>query len=333
MSTAQPETLALVPTSGTIAALVPTTLEGTYQLAQWLSAASFLPAHLRGKPDDTFAIMLAGYELGLPTMAALRGLYIVNGKPSLESRTKAALCITRGVAVYFKRTEYTATRCTWQMKRRDTGEIFESTYTIEEAKAAKLTDKAGPWQSYPKRMLSHRSLGWLCDDACPEVTLGIGTAEDRYDLDDPDVIDAEFREVPASNLQPLPKAEPRKSAAEIEAEKREIESYGKETKPEQTVDELRQGALDTIADLDAKREAAEKSARDAAKTGKPTIDRDAAKTLTEEIYKAPDMTALKAIATRINASEMTQEIRKDLLASYQTKARKLTETPVDGGSK
>src|SRR6185436_6752829 len=32
--------------------------------------------------------------------------------------------------------------------------------------------------SYTQRMISHRALGWLCDDAYPDVVLGVATAED-----------------------------------------------------------------------------------------------------------------------------------------------------------
>lgn len=286
----EPTALARVDVSASIMALVPTTLEGTFQLAQWLSKASFLPNHLRGKPEDTFAIMLAGYELGLPTMAALRGLYIVNGKPSLESKTKAALCISRGAAVWFKRTEYTATRCTWQMKRRDSGEIFESSYTHEEAKAAGLTEKAGPWKSYEKRMLSHRALGWLCDDACPDVTLGIGTAEDRYDLDDPDVIDAEFVDKPSSNFQKLaprnttdatPPADAATTGTPIAAS--EIKPTDVE-KPKETgpaTDEDRQRVIDSIAKLDEDKAAAEAKAKKMAE--------DSAAKLADEVRKIEEL--------------------------------------------
>jgi len=159
-------------------ALVPSSLDGAYQLAAWLSNAQLLPPALRGKQADLFTMILAGMELGLPPMAALRGMYIVNGKPALEAKTKAAICLQRGAALYFKRTEYTPEATTWETFRRGQTEPVPMRFTRKEAEAAGLTRKDGPWQQYPQRMISWRALGWLCDDVYPDIVLGVATAED-----------------------------------------------------------------------------------------------------------------------------------------------------------
>lgn len=166
-------------------ALVPQSLDGAMQLAVWLAKSSFLPESLRGKEGDIFCLVLAGVELGLPPMAALRGLYIVNGKTAMESKTKAAVCIQRGAALYFRRTEYTPLATTWETQRRGEAEARLSRYTRKEADEAGLLRKQGPWQQYTQRMISHRALGWLCDDTYPDVVLGVATAED---FDDPETI-------------------------------------------------------------------------------------------------------------------------------------------------
>lgn len=182
-SPAAPPSTDLVPvdTSSQANALVPTSIDGAFQLARWLSSAQLLPPALRGKEADLFTMILSGMELGLPPMAALRGMYIVNGKPALEAKTKAAICLQRGAAVYFRRTEYTPEATTWETLRRGETEPRLSRYTKAEAKAAGLLDKEGPWRGYWQRMISHRALGWLCDDAYPDVVLGVATAEDFED--------------------------------------------------------------------------------------------------------------------------------------------------------
>jgi len=159
-------------------ALVPSSLDGAMQLSRWLAMSSFLPDRLRGKEGDIFAILLAGSELGLPPMATLRGIYIVNGKPALEAKTKAAICLERGAAKYFRKIEDTPTAVTWETMRQGDTDPRRSRFTIQEAKAAGLTEKDGPWRLYPQRMLGHRALGWLCDDVYPDIVLGVSTAED-----------------------------------------------------------------------------------------------------------------------------------------------------------
>lgn len=174
---------ALVPveTSPNAAALVPSTIDGAYQLARWLGNANLLPPALKGREADIFTMILAGMELGLPPMSALRGMYIVNGKPALEAKTKAAICLQRGAALYITRVEYTSEATTWETLRKGSAEPVKSRYTRKEAKEAGLLDKDGPWRNYAQRMISHRALGWLCDDVYPDIVLGVATAEDFDD--------------------------------------------------------------------------------------------------------------------------------------------------------
>jgi hypothetical protein len=177
--------IAPIETTSNAIALIPSSLDGAFQLAGWLATSSFLPEKLRGKPGDVFAIILAGVELGLPPMAALRGIYIVNGKTAAEGRTKAAVCLQRGAAVYIRRTEYTPLATTWETLRKGAVEPVKMRYTLEEAKAARLTSKDGPWQAFPQRMISHRALGWLLDDVYPDILMGVATAEDFDEVDSP----------------------------------------------------------------------------------------------------------------------------------------------------
>lgn len=173
-------------TSHQALAMIPKSLESCWQLAEWLSKAGlFVKRRDPLSVADIFAIVLAGVEIGLPPMASLRGIYIVNGKTAMESKTKMAVCLQRGVALYFRRTLHTPDTTTWVMKRRGSTEEASQTYTRGEAKAAGLLDKEGPWRGYTQRMISHRALGWICDDNCADVLMGIATAEDDERPDAP----------------------------------------------------------------------------------------------------------------------------------------------------
>lgn len=173
-----PVALAHVETSQHAMALVPTTIDGAMQLARWLSSSKLLPPAFQGKEHDVFMVVMAGMELGLPPMAALRGLYAVNGRTALEAKTKAAICLQRGAAEYFKKTEDTPEAVTWETRRKGDTEVRLSRYTKAEAQAAGLLNKDGPWKQYTRRMMSWRALGFLCDDTYPDVVLGVATAED-----------------------------------------------------------------------------------------------------------------------------------------------------------
>jgi hypothetical protein len=182
---AQPQALVAVDTSSVVNALVPSSLDGAMQFARWLSQSALLPKNY-AREHDIFFIICAGMELGLPPMAALRGLYTVHGRTALESKTKAALCLQKHAAQYFKRTEFTPLACTWETLRNGQVEPVRMRYTLAEAQEAGLAPdpkhnrpgKEGPWRQYTQRMISHRALGWLCDDVYPDIVMGVATAED-----------------------------------------------------------------------------------------------------------------------------------------------------------
>lgn len=188
----QPQSLVHISTAAQVNALVPQSLDSAMQFAEWLAKSSLLPKAVN-KVHDIFFIVCAGMELGLPPMAALRGLYTVNGRTALESKTKMALALQKGAAQYFKRIEYTPEATTWETLRHGSTEPQRMRYTRQEAIDSGLAPgrrtgagpnehpmagKEGPWRQYTQRMISHRALGWLCDDVYADIVMGVATAED-----------------------------------------------------------------------------------------------------------------------------------------------------------
>jgi hypothetical protein len=56
------------------------------------------------------------------------------------------------------------------------------TFSVEDAKMAKLWEKQGPWSDYPKRMLQMRARGFACRDAFPDALRGIISREEAEDM-------------------------------------------------------------------------------------------------------------------------------------------------------
>jgi hypothetical protein len=175
----QPQQQALVPleTTQQAQALVPASLEAAMQFSQWLAQSSLLPKSVN-KEHDIFFIVCAGMELGFAPMAALRSLYVVNGRTALEAKAKAALCRQRGAALYFKKVEDTDKAVAWETHRKGDPSPSVQRFTIDDAKQAGLLGKGGPWTNYPRRMMSWKALGFLCDDTYPDIMLGVATKED-----------------------------------------------------------------------------------------------------------------------------------------------------------
>ncbi len=107
--------------------------------------------------------ILFGREMGIGPAAAMAGIDLIDGKPVPNAGLIAA-CIKRSESYDFKVKELTPTRCTLTFE--EDGEVVgDSTFTIEDAQAARLAGKA-VWQQYPRNMLFARALTngarWYC---------------------------------------------------------------------------------------------------------------------------------------------------------------------------
>lgn len=130
-----------------------------HQIAQSLAKTSFVPATMKGKPDDITAAILAGHELGLQPMAALRSMDIISGTPALRAHAMRALVQSRGHDIEL--VESTETRCSIRGRRKGSDNWQQVLWTIDRAKKLGLTGK-GEWQKQPQTMLIARATGEIC---------------------------------------------------------------------------------------------------------------------------------------------------------------------------
>lgn len=136
-----------------------------------------LPTALQKNPADLLVIILTGTELGLAPMQAVRGIHIIKGKPTLAADTMAALVKRRrDICESFRIERSDEKECVIQTKR--TGEEPEThSYTIEDAKTAKLLSKEN-WQLHPKAMLRARCIANVCRAVYPDLILGLYDPEE-----------------------------------------------------------------------------------------------------------------------------------------------------------
>jgi 5'-3' exonuclease len=134
-----------------------------------------------GSPQAVLSTVLAGRELGMQAMASLRAIHIVEGKPTLSADLIRAMVIRSGLATYFRCTERTATRATFETQRGDDPPIALS-FTIEEARLAwaKSQEKfdASAWGHNPADMLVARAGAKLARLVYPDVVHGLYAPEE-----------------------------------------------------------------------------------------------------------------------------------------------------------
>lgn len=129
------------------------TLAGT---AVSLFESGLLPKSIK-TPQAATMIMMRGLELGLPGVASLGLIHVVEGKTELAGTTMQALLQRAEIAI--QTIESTSEIARLRMSRRigdfDVSEEYQ--FTLAEAKAAGLTGKDN-WRGYAKDMLYWRAL-------------------------------------------------------------------------------------------------------------------------------------------------------------------------------
>lgn len=154
-----------------------------HDMAVTLVQTSFVPEAFRGKAHEATAAILAGAEIGLDPMAALRSFDIIQGTAAPRANTLRAVVQANGHQIVLK--ESTATRAVVTGCRRGEAIWQTSTWTIERAKQLGLTGKKN-WQAQPQAMLVARATAECARLIASDAILGIPYASEE--LDDGDTV-------------------------------------------------------------------------------------------------------------------------------------------------
>lgn len=152
------------------------------ELAGIVGDSAFVPKSYAeaGGPAAIAAAILTGREVGVGPMTALAHFAVINGRPSMSSQLMRALAYAHGHRIQI--TEATGAVCTVE-GQRDDGTFDTVTWTIDNARAAGLTNKP-VWRAYPRAMLIARATGELCRRLFPDAIGGMTlTTEEAADLD------------------------------------------------------------------------------------------------------------------------------------------------------
>lgn len=184
---------------GSVNAIVPQSIEEIWRVSKMVVMAGLAPKALVGKKTGEDAIsavaiaVMAGAELGLPPMVALRSFTVIGGRPALYGDGIINVARRSKKAAYI-RTGYDEARGVgWcEAKRADSGEMKREEFSIADAKRAGLWDERpfvkkqdwntkqwsevpneAPWFRYPQRMQQWRAAGYCLRELFADVLGGI----------------------------------------------------------------------------------------------------------------------------------------------------------------
>src|ERR1035441_550774 len=130
-----------------------------------------------GTAPAILSTIMAGRELGLQAMASLRAFHLIEGKPTLAADLIRALIIKSGKVKFFRCSERTAERATFETQRGDDPPV-SLTYTVEEKKADGPIKPGSAWAKSPADMCVARASSKLARLVFPDVVHGLYAHEE-----------------------------------------------------------------------------------------------------------------------------------------------------------
>lgn len=147
-----------------------------HQVAQGLCKTSFVPQAFKGKPEEATAAILAGSEVGLSPLAALRSFDIISGTAAPRALTLRAIVQSQGHQMWTQ--ESTTTRAIVCGQRMGSSKVERSTWTMDRAKGLGLTGKDN-WRKQPQAMLLARATSECARMVAADAILGIAYAAEE----------------------------------------------------------------------------------------------------------------------------------------------------------
>jgi hypothetical protein len=150
--------------------------QAAHSIAQTLVQTSFCPDAFRNKPGEATAAILAGIEVGLQPMAALRSFDIIQGQAAPRAITLRAVVQSHGHEMVL--IESTSARCRMKGRRKGSTEWQTVTWDLSRAQQLKLTSKSN-WKDQPTAMLLARATSELARLIASDAILGIGYSSEE----------------------------------------------------------------------------------------------------------------------------------------------------------
>ncbi len=183
-------------------------LDDAWRFATIIGSTGLAPKDLN-TPAKILLAMQLGMEVGLPPMASIQNIAVINGRPSLWGDVCLGLCRRSGLfdeeafeQVWQYDAEGNAVKAICTVRRLPNGKKIVSEFTWAEAVKAKL-DTKDTYKSYRKRMLMNRARAFALRDGFADVLKGVLIAEEAADLPERNITPAPATAAPVTSLDEL----------------------------------------------------------------------------------------------------------------------------------
>jgi len=163
--------------------LASVTFEEAERFAKIMADSEMVPTAYRNKPGNVLVAVQMGAELGIKPLQAIQNIAVINGKPSIYGDLGVAILRSHGCQIdsddidVVKKNKRARCKIT-----RTSGETVERTFGEDDARAAGLWGKQGPWTTYPWRQMAWRAFWFAARDGAADLLKGMHGAEEMQDI-------------------------------------------------------------------------------------------------------------------------------------------------------
>jgi len=177
---------AMEPTTGNEMYLDVEKFEQAQRVAKMLATSTMVPEHFKGNIGNCMIGLNFAARVGLDPFMVLQKMYIIQGKPGIESQLMIALinkCGRFTPLKYKLEGQGKTLQCTCYATELETGEKCSQTVTWAMVEAEGWNKKKGSkWLTMPELMMQYRSAAFFGRLYCPEALLGVHTREEMVDV-------------------------------------------------------------------------------------------------------------------------------------------------------
>lgn len=202
--------------------IVPSNIEEAYRMAVAIVGGRLAPDSYNNDPQKVMLGLMAAMEAGLPPLAGLRNIAIINGRPAMWGDSLMALVQSKNLITDYNEEQVGAhpnsnDLSVWPdefgvrvtIKRRGQEGAYVGEFTVGDAKRAKLWLNARrvPWIEYPLVMLKHRARAFALRTGFADALMGIAIREeieDTFDAAEDRKVEIDLEAAPVVEAPPLP---------------------------------------------------------------------------------------------------------------------------------
>ena len=157
----------------------PAAVKARMDYARALASSSLLPDAYRKQPANVLIAIEYGQALGIRPIAALTGINVIKGRPTMSADLMASVVRQAGHKL---RVEQRGMSVRATLIRADDPEFqFHAIWDADRAQAAGLWGQAGPWSQYPEQMLRSRAITEVCRQGASDCLYGAIYAPEELD--------------------------------------------------------------------------------------------------------------------------------------------------------